>query len=147
MEGDQKPVHPTPLWMRRNWACVMLVGVVWFNTSVYCWRMTCDDEFIILNLWSICNIYKILFSLENKIVAHNEFRLAELNRQFYSCLRWCVTFSYNDWCLWITFSYSAKVEKSCLGWLDHFLTCVSVEIIQWPENLYVIDLGLIDSFP
>lgn len=67
------------LGMRRNWACVMLVGAVFFSTSAYCWRMTCDDEFIILNLWSVCNIYKILFSLENKIVIHNKFRLMELN--------------------------------------------------------------------
>lgn len=41
--------------------------------------MTCHDEFIILNLWSVCSIYKILFSLENKIVIHNKFRLVELD--------------------------------------------------------------------
>lgn len=66
-------------WMGRNWACVMLVGVDYSSTSAYCWRMTCDDEFIILNLWSVCNIYKIFFSLENKIVIHNKFRLVELD--------------------------------------------------------------------
>lgn len=35
--------------------------------------------FIILNLWSVYSIYKILFSLENKIVIHNKFRLVELD--------------------------------------------------------------------
>lgn len=57
----------------------MLVEVVCFSTSGYCWRMTCDDEFIILNLWSVCNIYKILFSLENKIYIHSKFSLVELD--------------------------------------------------------------------
>lgn len=41
----------------------------------------------------------------------------------------------------------SKDRKILLGWLDHFLTYMSVEIIQGLENLYIIDLGLVDSFP
>lgn len=74
--------------------------------------MTCDDEFIILNLWTVCNIYKILFSFENKIVIHKKFRLVELD-SFILALDGVLAFLKTMVVCELRFSYSAKIKKSC----------------------------------
>lgn len=89
-----------------------MLGAVCFSPSAYCWRMTCDDEFIILNLWSICNIYKILFSLENKIVIHKKFRLVELD-SFILASDGVLAFLKIMVVCELRFSYSANIKKSC----------------------------------